>query len=187
MEEDNETSISCPICKDNKQKSKLYITSSFSTSMGVERYYDDIGSHVHDRNVTTREWNCSEGHKGQIRSQHSCPAKKCSFKGHRDFWIEKPKEELPVSKEAIPEPAKSLTDIPITQPISIPGSNLISGTTTIPVYASAGVPIYVTNYSSAIVNLTNNNLSTTVNLKEGQIIQASLKDGKLIIEDITTV
>ena len=189
-------SLVCPVCTDNKTTSKLRISSSFSTSMGVDTYYDTAGHHIHDPNITTEEWYCSNGHKGQIRSKLDCKVVGCKVRGYREYWIENPREE----KELITTPIiPSIPSTPHTTPAVTPpkqsctlSANLTEYTiptgifvANSPTYVSAGNPIFVMGYST--VNLASDKINTTVTLKEGQTIQATLKNGKILIEDITTV
>ena len=61
----------CPKCQQQGKKSKVYPGYSASTLMGVQSYYDESGTYVHnDPNITTANFSCSEGHNFSTRSQY---------------------------------------------------------------------------------------------------------------------
>jgi hypothetical protein len=56
--------VICAECQKAGQKSCVYPGLGITTAMWSPPYYDEEGlSHVHDRNVTTTAYRCSNGHK----------------------------------------------------------------------------------------------------------------------------
>jgi len=67
--------MKCPQCIKEGKRSKVYVGLSVTTTAGTESYYDEDGNfHFHDPNVTTTQYNCSNGHKWEENSRNECPS-----------------------------------------------------------------------------------------------------------------
>jgi len=63
----------CPECKKENKKSRVYLGSSFTTLMAPVPYYDEDGRlHVHDPNITTISYSCSNGHSWTVKKSGEC-------------------------------------------------------------------------------------------------------------------
>lgn len=63
----------CATCKADGKKSRVYIGWSRSTLMHFTPYYDENGAyHYHDRNTTTTDYSCSEGHQWSEGAKPKC-------------------------------------------------------------------------------------------------------------------
>jgi hypothetical protein len=72
----------CPKCKEEGEESKLHLGCGFTTSAGVDTYYDSSGRwHEHDPNLSRGDWSCSRKHKGSYSKKSGCPSKECSHRG----------------------------------------------------------------------------------------------------------
>jgi len=75
----------CQTCKAEGQKSTISVGCGMTTAMGYAPFYDEDGVlHIHDPNVTTRDYTCSRGHSWSASTTSKCPA--CS-------WPENEKEK----------------------------------------------------------------------------------------------
>lgn len=68
--------MKCPECVKLGQRSQVRGGEGTVTShLLVDRFWDEEGAtHVHDPNVITSYFDCSEGHAFQQRRLRSCPA-----------------------------------------------------------------------------------------------------------------
>lgn len=65
----------CETCQREGTRSNVYPEGGFRTLMVVNRYWDADGvEHVHDGNVYTEGYHCSEGHAWTIRRRRGCTA-----------------------------------------------------------------------------------------------------------------
>jgi len=63
----------CPVCKEKNIKSCVYPKSTTCSKMYPLEYYDPDGFfHSHDRNVTGREYNCTNGHNWITKTSKAC-------------------------------------------------------------------------------------------------------------------
>ena len=66
----------CPECKEQGLKSKVFQDQSRTTLICAETFWDEEGEyHIHDPNVTTTEYHCSNEHHRELESVTKlCPA-----------------------------------------------------------------------------------------------------------------
>jgi hypothetical protein len=65
--------MKCPECVKEGRKSTVYPGSGMTTAMACSPYYDEEGVyHFHDRNYTTQNYSCSNGHRWDERSRSKC-------------------------------------------------------------------------------------------------------------------
>ena len=65
--------MKCKECVANGQKSKVYPGYSTTTCAGVQTFYDEDGKfHIHDPNVTTTTYTCSNGHEWVEDKRSKC-------------------------------------------------------------------------------------------------------------------
>ena len=63
----------CGLCMVDNKKSKIEIGPSHMTQMGIKRFYDEEGwYHVHDPNIETTNYYCSNGHEWTEQNQNKC-------------------------------------------------------------------------------------------------------------------
>jgi hypothetical protein len=63
----------CPECKHQRLKSLVFPKKRPRTSDSCQPFYDEIGNyHDHDINITTTEYECSNGHKWIEESTNRC-------------------------------------------------------------------------------------------------------------------
>lgn len=67
----------CEQCKKEGRKSRVFPGASECTLMMYMRFYDEDGrEHLHDPNVTTTYYSCSNGHSWREDTRHKCWCKK---------------------------------------------------------------------------------------------------------------
>lgn len=73
----------CKTCKDEGKKSEVYPGMAMTTLMYCRPYYDEEGTyHHHDRNTTTTDYRCSNGHAWTERRRGGiCPGCDWSMDG----------------------------------------------------------------------------------------------------------
>jgi hypothetical protein len=69
----------CPQCKELGQKSVVRFRGNGSTMLGVHRFRDEQGHHIHDPNTKTITYSCNKGHKWNVSYKESCPNKDCNY------------------------------------------------------------------------------------------------------------
>ena len=63
----------CPECKKEGLKSRVYVGPSTSTLMYCEPFYDEDGKlHIHDLNMRTTNYSCSNGHTWSENHSGKC-------------------------------------------------------------------------------------------------------------------
>jgi len=63
----------CPECKKQGLKSMVFPGSSSTTLMYCQPFYDPEGQyHHHDSNITTTEYECSNGHQWTEKTSGTC-------------------------------------------------------------------------------------------------------------------
>jgi len=71
--------INCPVCRENGSDSQVMITSESQTYMKCLPYIGKGGKqHLHDSNIFSTEYECSNGHKWVDRESGKCW---CGWKG----------------------------------------------------------------------------------------------------------
>ena len=74
--------VICPQCKKEGKKSMVYPYVAFKTLMYCAPFYDPEGRfHIHDSNVTTTEYSCSNGHEWTEKTSGECW---CGWKGMKE-------------------------------------------------------------------------------------------------------
>jgi hypothetical protein len=73
--------VKCPFCIEEDEKSRVYPSAWANRTLAYHPpYYDEEGhKHVHDSNVTSRQFKCSRGHVWEERISGSCPS--CDWEG----------------------------------------------------------------------------------------------------------
>lgn len=80
--------MKCPVCVERGEKSTLHVSGGLTTLLAPYSYYDEDGEHhYHDRNTSSSEWSCSNGHGGSLVTQPSCSAKGCSETGYSRMTV----------------------------------------------------------------------------------------------------
>ena len=86
--------MKCPICVKLELKSTLHGGDyGMSTLVNYFPYHDEDGNyHNHDRNTTTYDYNCSQGHEFRISGHGSCPSypEHCDFEKTEEIRVFKP-------------------------------------------------------------------------------------------------
>jgi hypothetical protein len=77
--------MKCQKCVDAGLRSKVYAPNGgVSTSMAFATYYDEDGFyHMHDPNIHTETWSCSNSHRWSRSWQVGCPALNCEWNAKR--------------------------------------------------------------------------------------------------------
>lgn len=64
----------CPQCREENKKSFVYSNGSTRTLLCANEFYDEEGIwHIHDSNITTSHYSCSNGHTFDKKTQGKCP------------------------------------------------------------------------------------------------------------------
>ena len=72
--------MKCHYCMLESKRSTLRSHGGSSTLMAAQRYWDEDGIlHVHDRNITTTGYECSNGHLYSEKTGSPCPVQLCTF------------------------------------------------------------------------------------------------------------
>lgn len=70
----------CDKCKEEGLKSTVWPGSTMSTAMSINRYYDEDGNyHLHDGNVSSSSFSCSNGHSWSVKTKSRCPSVQCKW------------------------------------------------------------------------------------------------------------
>jgi len=65
--------VKCPVCIEQGLKSLVNVGHGTTTLMHCQPYYDENGKHHHhDRNTSTSNFSCSNGHSFTVSRQGSC-------------------------------------------------------------------------------------------------------------------
>lgn len=68
----------CPECQKEGRSSTIRCLGQSSTLMGYDPFYDEQGIyHIHDPNIITRAFKCSNEHQWEEKSLPACPAPNC--------------------------------------------------------------------------------------------------------------
>jgi len=64
----------CSTCKNNNEKSKVYIVGTFyDLKEPQDRFFDENGKwHVHDTNPTINKYQCTNGHEWSEKKYAKC-------------------------------------------------------------------------------------------------------------------
>lgn len=71
----------CPECAAAELRSRVVEIGRSSTMMDCPAFHDEDGAlHVHDGNVTTLEYDCTNGHRWRfVATPPRCPAQGCDW------------------------------------------------------------------------------------------------------------
>jgi hypothetical protein len=169
--------VVCPVCDASNISSDVRVSWGMTTSAGVQSFYRDGEYHQHDRNTTSANWSCSNGHKGDIVSVQECTVPFCKdHKGYHKMYV---REEPAESKETVQKDNNTKDDIPVGQQFLLQNVNLSAYDNR----TMTMLPLTSTTYLQGYVNVNGSNgINTTLNLKEGEQYLVSLTNGKLTIE-----
>lgn len=67
----------CPDCKE--QKSTVRLTGNSSTMLGINKFKDELGNHIHDPNTRTISYSCNKGHKWTVTYKEPCSNSNCNY------------------------------------------------------------------------------------------------------------
>jgi hypothetical protein len=78
----------CPFCKEEGLRSKVFGGGGTTILDYCPPFYDEDGEyHVHDCNISTTYYNCSNGHRWVKRGHPGCPCKTCDYR--EEFEVKK--------------------------------------------------------------------------------------------------
>jgi hypothetical protein len=72
--------MKCPECVKEGKKSCVKVGECSSTCLACPLFYDEEGAyHVHNSNVTTQYYACTEGHSWSAHEPNTCPNPHCGW------------------------------------------------------------------------------------------------------------
>lgn len=165
----------CPECKKLGLSSKIYIGIGFTTSCGVEKYFENGRYHHHNRNETKSTWSCSNKHSGTMYSMKSCPVPSCNFIGFTEMIVD-PVKPAPVEHDKLEK------GVPLSeQRVHVPFNTNIE-----PLVRSATVYHNILEDNRGIVKISSPDVSIDLHLTEGQLFEVSMVSGKIIVRPMST-
>lgn len=70
----------CEQCKAEGWASRVHERAKYKTLLHCSPFYDEAGAfHHHDRNVRTTVFECSNGHRFEIKTHKACPNPNCHW------------------------------------------------------------------------------------------------------------
>ena len=70
--------MKCQKCVEGGKTSKVFPMGARKTLLGYKPFYDEHGVyHIHDRNIITSLYRCSNEHMWEVKSKKECPG--CGF------------------------------------------------------------------------------------------------------------
>lgn len=72
--------MKCPMCESENKTSEVTSLGGVSTLLHCSPFFDDLRAyHIHDENIATFKYKCSNNHSWEKIIKHPCPAPNCEW------------------------------------------------------------------------------------------------------------